>query len=178
MIIQMSDNKKEKKPGWFTKKEVTTPLMILNRILDLKGDKRLTKKRDKTSTLGKPKRKNNFAKEESDRKKREEDSQERIKNKDDKKITTIKEDKASKETVDTVIPMEFEGIDSKNQEYLKHIIPQLNAIYKAVTRKDLDEQTGENEVMITREGFDDENTIIESKTSVYVPKYIPPIKIE
>ena len=54
----MSDNKKEKKPGWFTKKEVTTPLMILNRILDLKGDKRLTKKRDKTSTLGKPKRKN------------------------------------------------------------------------------------------------------------------------
>ena len=173
----MSDNKKEKKPGWFTKKEVTTPLMILNRILDLKGDKRLTKKRDKTSTLGKPKRKNNFAKEESDRKKREEDSQERIKKKDDKKITTIKEDKASKETVDTVIPMEFEGIDSKNQEYLKHIIPQLNTIFNSITNTK-DDMIGENEVVIRREGIDEENIIIEQESKVYVPKYIPPIEVK
>jgi len=174
---QPTNNKTEKKSsGWFTKKEVTTPLLILNRLLDLKDNKRLRLKVEKP--LGKSKKKQPKRDSEADQKKRLEDSNKRIRDKEERKEQAPQEKKEETVTVNAVIPIDFQGIDSKNQEYLKHIIPQLNAIYKAVTRKDLDEQTGENEVMITREGFDDENTIIESKTSVYVPKYIPPIKIE
>ena len=73
--------------------------------------------------------------------------------------------------------MEFEGIDSKNQEYLKHIIPQLNTIFNSITNTK-DDMIGENEVVIRREGIDEENRIIEQESKVYVPKYIPPIEVK
>lgn len=174
---QSTNNKTEKKSsGWFTKKEVTTPLLILNRLLDLKDDKRLRLKVEKP--LGKSKKKRATRDTEVDKQKRIEESDKRMRDKEERKQQDSQEKKEETVTVEANIPIDFQGIDSKNQEYLKHIIPQLNAIYKAVTQKDIDEQTGQNEVKITREGFDDENTIVEASTTVYVPKYIPPIKNE
>ena len=129
-------------------------------------------------SVGKSKKKRVMRDTEADKQKRIEESDKRMRDKEEKKQEDPQEKKEETVTVEAAIPIDFQGIDSKNQEYLKHIIPQLNAIYKAVTQKDIDEQTGENEVKITREGFDDENTIIEASTTVYVPKYIPPIKIE
>ena len=174
----MSNKTEKKSSGWFTKKEVTTPLLILNRLLDLKDDKRLRLKVEKP--LGKSKKKTIMRDTEADKQKRIEESDKRMRDKEERKQEDSQEKKEEEETVtvDTEIPIDFQGIDSKNQEYLKHIIPQLNAIYKAVTQKGIDEQTGENEVKITREGFDDENTIVEAITTVYVPKYIPSIKNE
>ena len=180
----MSDKKEDKKSKWFTKKEVTTPLMILNRLLDLSGDKRLRAKVEKTASLGKKIKKDDKIDSEEDIEKREAEFKERqerrkgktAKEEDDKKDVKDVKDVKEGTSIESKIPIDFKDIDTIFQDYLEYIIPQLNEIYSVVTKKE-DMDVPENTVLITEETLDDENRIINSQKSFFVPEYIAPIKV-
>ena len=177
----MSDKKEDKKSKWFTKKEVTTPLMILNRLLDLSGDKSLRAKVEKTASLGKKIKKDDKIDSEEDIEKREaefKERQERRKGKTAKEEDDKKDVKDVKEgtSIESKIPIDFKDIDTIFQDYLKYIIPQLNEIYSVVTKKE-DMDVPENTVLITEETLDDETRIINSQKSFFVPEYVAPIKV-
>jgi len=166
------NDKNEQKKRWFTKKEVTTPLGILNKLLDLEGDKRLRlKPTEKKTNLGKSK-KTSPEQLSAERKKREEESKKRQTNRQD--VTKNVDNKQI--DVKTNGSMVFHDIDQQYQEKLNFIIPQLNEIYQAINKENKGD-TEENVVRIITKGMEDGETTIESQKSIYVDEYIPPIKV-
>lgn len=173
------NNKNEQKKRWFTKKEVTTPLGILNKLLDLEGDKRLRlKPTEKKTNLGKSKKTSpeqlstERKKREEESKKREEESKKRQTDRPDvKKIVDNKQ--IDVKTNGSIV---FHDIDEQYQEKLNFIIPQLNEIYLAINKENKGD-TEENVVHIITKGMEDGETTIESQKSIYVDEYIPPIKV-
>ena len=166
------NNKNEQKKRWFTKKEVTTPLGILNKLLDLEGDKRLRlKPTEKKTNLGKSK-KTSPEQLSAERKKREEESKKRQTDRQDvKKIVDNKQ--IDVKTNGSIV---FHDIDEQYQEKLNFIIPQLNEIYLAINKENKGD-TEENVVRIITKGMEEGETTIESQKSIYVDEYIPPIKV-
>jgi hypothetical protein len=165
------EEKKEKKSKWFSKKQITTPLQILNNLLELEGDKRLQLKEPvKKTSLGKVKEDNvpDFEKW---------DKEEKPLKKDEKKKEEEEQHTDTNSTTD--IPIEFQNINKKEQQYISKILPQLNEIYNIVrkeNRKNI--KTQQDEVRITTTGVDESTNIIniENVKSVRVDPYIPPLK--
>ena len=180
----MSDKKDKKKSKWFTKKEITTPLLILNKLLALEGDKRLQLKQEKKPNLGKAKAKEKTQEElDSERDKRKLESKEREKSKlnkdkqvDNKQVDNKQVEIIEQSDVNTKIPIIFQDIDKQYQTNLNYIIPQLNEIYLAINKKDKVDAE-DNEVVITRTDVKEDETIIEGQSRIYVDEYIPPIKV-
>lgn len=172
----MSDKKDNKKSKWFTKKEVTTPLMILNKLLALEGDKRLQLKREKKTNLGKAKKTQEELDAEREKRKLESKEREKSKLNKDKKVDNKQIETVEQSDANTKIPIVFQDIDQQYQKNLNYIIPQLNEIYLAINKKDKVDGE-ENEVVITRTDVKEDETTIEGQTRIYVDEYIPPIKV-
>jgi len=166
---------KIKKSGWFTKKEVTAPLLILNKLLDLEGDKRLHLKQDTKPNLGKDKKKTPEELE-TERKNRELASRNRelaSEKRKTKKSTTI--ESKSDENVDTNsdVNIQFaDNIDEPSQKNLTSIITQLNSIYLAINNHDMDAQN-KNTIRMTFGEKDDNEYRVTHKEEAFVPEFIP-----
>ncbi len=164
----MSADNKKNSGKWFTKKEVTTPLKILNKLLNLppKNQLRLKKKTSlankKSEAVDTKSKAVNTKSEAVDTKKREKE--------EEKGKGEEKEEKG-----DMNIPIDFQDIDPTNKQHLIAIIPQLNEIYNAINNKEgiVPEQ---NEVVLTTKNVDGIETTIKEER-IYVPEYIPQIKL-
>ena len=170
--------KTKKKGGeWFTKKEVTTPLQILNKLLELPKDKELefnplvdTPPGDATSSSDATTSSSDATTSSSDT------------------TTTSSSDglpavsdgsnpgSSKKDSTSTPldVPITFEDIDESSQDYIRKIIPQLNEIYTIIVspkKTDIEDNT----VQVTLLNQEADKKVIESVTNIYVPEYIAPI---
>jgi hypothetical protein len=208
----MDEHTKKKGRGWFTKKEVTTPLQILNKLLELpeekqlkynplamsqdeKGDKERNDKKDK-KIIDKEKKDSDARQKDSDARQKDSDTGQKDSDTGQKDSDTGQKDSdtgqkdsdtkqkpsdttSSSDTKDvTSIQFDFQEIDEQNKKYLKHIIPQLNEIYNLVTTPEKSD-AGEDEVLfniIRSDPSDPDRQVLEKTSSIFVPKYIPPIK--
>ena len=159
---------KKKKSGWFTKKEVTTPLLILNKLLDLEGDKRLQLKQDTIPNLGEDNKKTQ--EELDDDRRRRISASEKRKTKGSTHI-----ERKSDEKVDTNsdVNIQFaDNINEQSQKNLTSIITQLNSIYLAINNHDMDAQNKNTVRMIFGERDDNEYRVTH-KEEAFVPEFIP-----
>ena len=183
----MTKPAKKKGGAWFTKKEITTPLQILNKLLDLPDEKQL-----KYNPLAMSQDEELLKKEQTDKKDTENvDSDARQSDSDASQIDSdasqidsdarqSDSDATSSDTKDvTSFKFEFKDVDDTNEKLLTNIITQLNEIYNLVTTPKKSE-VGEDEVLFKITGYDpsrpDEQKI-EKTSNIFVPKYIPPIEI-
>jgi hypothetical protein len=176
--------KTKKKGGeWFTKKEVTTPLQILNKLLELPKDKELefnplvdTPPGDATSSSDATTSSSDATTSSSDTTTSSSDT------------TTSSSDglpavsdgsnpgSSKKDSTSTPldVPITFEDIDESSQDYIRKIIPQLNEIYTIIVspkKTDIEDNT----VQVTILNQEADKKVIESVTNIYVPEYIAPI---
>lgn len=183
----MAESTKKKRGAWFTKKEITTPLQILNKLLDLPDEKQL-----KYNPLAMSQDEELLKKEQTDKKDTENvdsdasqiDSDARQSDFDarqsDSDASQIDSGATSSDTKDvTSFKFEFKDIDNTNEKLLTNIITQLNEIYNLVTTPKKSE-VGEDEVLFNIRGYDPsrpDQQKVEKSTRIFVPKYIPPIEI-
>ena len=188
----MAESTKKKRGAWFTKKEITTPLQILNKLLDLPDEKQLKYNPLAMSQDEEIRKKKQFDK--KDKKiidKERIESEERQKDYDARQTVSVTKQKdsgakqkasdaTSSDTKDvTSFKFEFKDIDDTNEKLFTNIITQLNEIYNLVTTPKKSE-VGEDEVLFNIRGYDPsrpDQQKVEKSTRIFVPKYIPPIEI-